>query len=115
MAELQPETLLDLFLETSRRARRELVGALVEKQDGGGVDIEDLDDAIEQRIEQALQVQIRECRLCNPLQVLRQARSWISGTGQAPDATRVSVPRDLVRLDSRAGTARLVTSLSWPL
>jgi two-component sensor histidine kinase len=71
---VNPEAAFDLFLETTRGAGSQLVRRLVQQQDGGRVDSEDLDDPVEQRLEQRIQLEICECRFGNPLEVPRQAR-----------------------------------------
>ena len=60
--------LLDLFFDADGRARDELVGGLVEEQDGAGVDVEDRVDPVEQLREQFLQVEMRERRVGDGLE-----------------------------------------------
>jgi hypothetical protein len=76
------EANLDLFLEASCSSRRQLVRLLVEQQDRGGVDIEDLDDANEKRLEKPIELQVRKSRLGDPLEVARQTRGRSTGTTQ---------------------------------
>src|SRR5581483_420758 len=63
-------SLLDLLLDAYGSACDQLVRALVEQEDGARVDGEDLADALEQRPEQPVEVEVRECRIRDRLQVV---------------------------------------------
>ena len=65
---------LDLLLEALGGARHELLGVLVEEQDGGGVDAEDVLRADQQLVEQGLERELGERRIRQPVDVLELAR-----------------------------------------
>jgi hypothetical protein len=54
---------LDLLLEAARRAGDELVGLLVEQQEGDGVALERLADPEQELGEQVVEVEVRERRV----------------------------------------------------
>ena len=59
--------LLDLFLDADRRARDKLVRRRVEQEDGARVDVEDVLGSAEQRQQQVLELEVRECDVCDRL------------------------------------------------
>ena len=67
--ERDPNPLLDLLLDPVRGPRHELVRALVEQQDRGGVDAEDVDGTAQQLFEQVLELELAECRVAQPVQL----------------------------------------------
>ena len=73
------DALLDLLLDPERRARDELVRLLVEQEDRARVDVEQLARADEQRVEQLVELEMRE----------RGVRDRL----QPPDVLRLSTPR----------------------
>ena len=77
--------LLDLFLDSDGGARDELVGGLVEQQDGAGVDVEDRVDPLEQLGEQLFELEMRERCVGDGL----EARQVVPLDGR-PHAYRVS-------------------------
>ena len=60
--------LLDFFFDSDGGARDELVGGLVEQQDGARVDVEDRVDPLEQLREQLLELEMRERRVGDGLE-----------------------------------------------
>jgi hypothetical protein len=62
-------TCLDLLLEPLRGARDQLVGRWVVQEDGGGVDVEDAAQPGQQRLEQVVEVQVRERRVGERLEL----------------------------------------------
>ena len=79
-ADRDPHAGLDLFLDPDRRASDELVGLLVEQQDGAGVGAEDVADPRQQHAQQLLDLEMRERRVSDglePLQPIRIARETL--------------------------------------
>ena len=74
-----PHTALDLLLEPLGGARHELLGVLVEEQDGSGVDAQDVLRADQQLVEQRLEGQLGERRIRQPVEVLELARRTRAG------------------------------------
>src|SRR5205823_368417 len=69
------DALLHLLLEPERRPRDELVRVLVEQEDRARVDLEDLPRPLEQRIEELVEPQVRECGVGDGLQPPDSLRS----------------------------------------
>ena len=68
-----PHAALDLLLEALGGARDELLGVVVEEQDGGRVDAQDVLGARQQLVEQRLESQLGEGRVGEPVDVLELA------------------------------------------
>jgi hypothetical protein len=91
LANGKPEPGLDLLLETAGRPRHEFVRVLVEKQDCGGVALENVNDPDKKRLEKAVELEVRESRLGDPLKV---AGEIVRGLG-AGGAQRLRMVREL--------------------
>ena len=83
-AERDADPALDLLLEALGGARDELLAVVVEEQDGGGVDAEDVLRAGQQLAEQRLQGQLGERGIRQPVDVLELARWSPSMAGSSP-------------------------------
>ena len=77
-ADGDPHALLDLLLKPLGRARGEHAAVLLEQQDRDGVDRQDRAHAIEQRVQQLVQWQRRECSVGDLLEVAQLGRA-VSG------------------------------------
>jgi predicted HAD superfamily phosphohydrolase len=65
-----PNATLDLFFDSYSRARNQLVGVMVDKEHGAGVRFEDVADPREQHREQVVELEVRERRIRDRLEVL---------------------------------------------
>jgi hypothetical protein len=74
-----PHTALDLLLEALGGARDQLLGILVEQQDGGGVDAQDVLRARQELVEQRLEGQLGEGRVGEPVDVLELPCGLVEG------------------------------------
>jgi uncharacterized protein YndB with AHSA1/START domain len=102
-ADRDPRAPLDLLLDSLRRARDELVRALVEQEDGARVGSEDLLDPVEQLVEEVLEREVRERRVRDALQLQQPLEACafvvVHGRGRCPssDYRRNSAFRSLDR------------------
>jgi hypothetical protein len=69
-ADRDPHAALDLLLEALGGARDELLALVVEEQDGGGVDAQDVLRARQQLVEERLEGQLGEGWVGEPVDVL---------------------------------------------
>jgi hypothetical protein len=83
-ADRDPHAALDLLLEALGGARDELLRIVVEEQDGGGVDAQDVLGARQQLVEQRLEGQLCEGRVGEPVDVLELP----GGPGEAQQVAR---------------------------
>ena len=86
-ADRDPNAGRDLFLDPDRGACDELVGLLVEQQDGTGVDADQVTDPRQQHVDQRLDVEMRQSRVRDglqppqPIRVTREARCHSPASG----------------------------------
>jgi hypothetical protein len=97
LADRNTKPTFNFLLEAAGRARGKFIGLLVEKQDRCSVDIEDLDDPLEKRIQEPLEVQICERRLGDALKLVRKAVGLSSGGSQRRNRTRGSADKQGLR------------------
>jgi hypothetical protein len=73
--------LLDLLLQPLGRPGGQRPSVVLDQEDGGGVHLEDLLDALQQLGEQVVEAEVGECGLGDALDVLEARDCLLSGNG----------------------------------